>query len=75
MRLHSATSDPKGPVYLWARREVLEEEIDSSIMDTKVDTAKWPSLKPGGLSPDGMLQWTAQFGRLLIKPRSCYFFE
>ncbi|KAI0927674.1 hypothetical protein AcV5_008147 [Taiwanofungus camphoratus] len=49
-----ATSDPKGPVYLWARREALEEEIDSSIMDTKVDTAKWPSLKPGGLSPDAV---------------------
>ncbi len=30
----SATSHPKGPVYLWGRREVMEAEVDASVLDT-----------------------------------------
>ncbi|KAI0917671.1 hypothetical protein AcV7_004974 [Taiwanofungus camphoratus] len=45
-----ATSGPKGPVYLWARREVLQEEVDASLMDAGLDTLKWPSVQPSGLS-------------------------
>ncbi|KZT69553.1 Thiamin diphosphate-binding protein [Daedalea quercina L-15889] len=46
-----ATSAPKGPVYLWARREVLEEEVDESVMNAQLDVAKWPPIAPSGLSP------------------------
>lgn len=51
--LYSATSGPKGPVYLWARREVLQEEVDASLMDAGLDTLKWPSVQPSGLSLAG----------------------
>ena len=49
----SATSAPRGPVYLWARREVLEEEVDESVMNAQVDVKKWPPIAPSGLSPSG----------------------
>ena len=49
----SATSAPRGPVYLWARREVLEEEVDESVMNAQVDVTKWPPIAPSGLSPGG----------------------
>lgn len=50
----SATSEPKGPVYLWARREVMEEEIEESFLE-KINTSmiKSPSIEPSALSPDG----------------------
>ncbi|TFY62056.1 hypothetical protein EVJ58_g4103 [Rhodofomes roseus] len=46
-----ATSAPTGPVYLWARREVLEEEMEESVMNTPLDVTKWPPIAPSGLSP------------------------
>lgn len=49
----SATSDPKGPVYLWARREAMEEEIDATSVDLVADMAGWPSVEPSALSPQG----------------------
>ncbi|KZT12231.1 thiamine diphosphate-binding protein [Laetiporus sulphureus 93-53] len=49
-----ATSSPKGPVYLWARRETLQEEIDPSVLQTPVDISKWPSVQPSGLSPTAL---------------------
>ncbi|EPS95543.1 hypothetical protein FOMPIDRAFT_130646 [Fomitopsis schrenkii] len=49
-----ATSAPRGPVYLWARREVLEEEVDESVMNAQVNVAKWPPLAPSGLSPSAV---------------------
>jgi hypothetical protein len=51
----SATSEPKGPVYLWARREVLEKEIDESLFNTRTSLFRWPSIEPGALSPSGGL--------------------
>ncbi|KAH7913373.1 thiamine pyrophosphate enzyme, N-terminal TPP binding domain-containing protein [Hygrophoropsis aurantiaca] len=49
--LQIATSDPKGPVYLWGRREVMEKEIDPSLMSAPVPLLKWPSVAPSALSP------------------------
>ncbi|PIL34918.1 hypothetical protein GSI_02705 [Ganoderma sinense ZZ0214-1] len=64
--LQITTSHPKGPVYLWARRETTEEEVDESIFNEKVEFSKWPSVQGGGL-PDSALNTivdallTAQF--------------
>ncbi|GBE85330.1 hypothetical protein SCP_0705170 [Sparassis crispa] len=46
-----ATSGPTGPVYLWARREILEEVVDQSAFLTKSQVAKWPCVEPSALSP------------------------
>ncbi|CDO72273.1 hypothetical protein BN946_scf184970.g125 [Trametes cinnabarina] len=46
-----AKSQPQGPVYLWARRETTEEEIDPSIFNEKLDITKWPPVEGPGLSP------------------------
>ncbi len=43
-----AKSDPRGPVYLVAAREVMEQEIPP----VTIDTAKWPSIAPTALPPD-----------------------
>ncbi|RPD56686.1 thiamine diphosphate-binding protein [Lentinus tigrinus ALCF2SS1-7] len=42
--LQIATSEPKGPVYLWARREVTDEEVDEATMNNAVLTKGWPSI-------------------------------
>ncbi|KAF9235634.1 thiamine pyrophosphate enzyme, N-terminal TPP binding domain-containing protein [Melanogaster broomeanus] len=47
--LQIATSEPKGPVYLWGRREVMEQEIDQSLMERPITLAKWPSVEPTAL--------------------------
>ncbi|KAG1826595.1 thiamine pyrophosphate enzyme, N-terminal TPP binding domain-containing protein [Suillus subalutaceus] len=52
--LQIATSEPKGPVYLWARREVLEQEIDESLFNTPASLCRWPSIEPSGLSPSAV---------------------
>ncbi|KAI0629916.1 thiamine diphosphate-binding protein [Trametes polyzona] len=49
--LQIATSEPKGPVYLWARRETTEEEVDPSIFEEKLDITRWPPVQGPGLSP------------------------
>ncbi|KAF8216676.1 thiamine diphosphate-binding protein [Mycena galopus ATCC 62051] len=49
--LQIATSHPKGPVYLWARREVMEEEVEFSAVNESVPLRKWPSIEPTALSP------------------------
>jgi acetolactate synthase I/II/III large subunit len=43
-----AHSDPRGPVYLTAAREILEQEIQPVTMDSK----KWPAVAPTALPPD-----------------------
>ena len=58
----SATSHPKGPVYLWARRETTEEEVDESIFNEKVEFSKWPSVQGGGLPDSGNLPIHTKFG-------------
>ncbi|OCH92828.1 Thiamin diphosphate-binding protein [Obba rivulosa] len=50
--LQFAKSEPKGPVYLWARREVMEEELDESVLTTAPDPRKWPAIAPRGLTPE-----------------------
>ncbi|KAG1790042.1 thiamine pyrophosphate enzyme, N-terminal TPP binding domain-containing protein [Suillus variegatus] len=52
--LQIATSEPKGPVYLWARREVLEKEIDESLFNSTASLYKWPSIEPSALSPSAV---------------------
>ncbi|KAF9235637.1 hypothetical protein BU15DRAFT_64643 [Melanogaster broomeanus] len=47
--LQIATSEPKGPVYLWGRREVMEQEIDQSLMERPITLVKWPSVEPTAL--------------------------
>ncbi|KAJ3575513.1 hypothetical protein NP233_g1061 [Leucocoprinus birnbaumii] len=51
--LQFATSEPKGPVYLWARREVMEEEVDESTFE-KINTsvARSPAIEPAALTPN-----------------------
>ncbi|KAG5335008.1 hypothetical protein C0989_002518 [Termitomyces sp. Mn162] len=51
--LQVATSDPKGPVYLWARREVMEEEVSQPLKP--LEFQRWPAIEPNGLSPTGQL--------------------
>jgi acetolactate synthase I/II/III large subunit len=45
-----AYSDPKGPVYLTATREVLEAQIDP----VTIDRDHWPATAPTALPPDGV---------------------
>ncbi|KIK61513.1 hypothetical protein GYMLUDRAFT_43073 [Collybiopsis luxurians FD-317 M1] len=48
--LQIATTEPKGPVYLWARREVMEEEIPYTLYDSLSMKLPIP-VSPAGLSP------------------------
>ncbi len=48
--LQFANSDPKGPVYLMAAREVLEEEVPP----VAIDPAAWQPVAPAGLPPDAV---------------------
>ncbi|KAF7309933.1 hypothetical protein MIND_00365700 [Mycena indigotica] len=48
--LQIATSHPKGPVYLWARRETTEEEIDAALFNSGPSPRKWPAIEPTALS-------------------------
>ncbi|KAI0072213.1 thiamine diphosphate-binding protein [Panus rudis PR-1116 ss-1] len=47
--LQFATSDPQGPTYLWARREVMEEDLDPAVANAKLDFTKWPPVQPSAL--------------------------
>lgn len=46
-------SDPKGPVYLWARREVMEEEVSEDFANAALDIKTWTPTEPIALSDDG----------------------
>lgn len=48
--LSFAMSDPKGPVYLTAAREVLEEDIESYHLDQSV----WEPIRPSALPEDAV---------------------
>ncbi|KAF9476193.1 thiamine diphosphate-binding protein [Pholiota conissans] len=48
--LQIATSSPSGPVYLWARREVMEEEIEPQSINLVSDMTGWPSIELSALS-------------------------
>ncbi|KDQ49927.1 hypothetical protein JAAARDRAFT_42531 [Jaapia argillacea MUCL 33604] len=52
--LQLATSEPQGPAYLWARREVMEEELDPSLDTTNL--GKWPAVSKCALPPDAATQ-------------------
>ncbi|KAI0671219.1 thiamine diphosphate-binding protein [Trametes maxima] len=52
--LQIATSQPKGPVYLWARREVTDEDVDDSTINAVAPPKKWPSVTPGALTPQAV---------------------
>ncbi|KAF6762886.1 acetolactate synthase catalytic subunit [Ephemerocybe angulata] len=48
-----ANSEPKGPVYLWARREVMEQEMDTQLfkdVNTAISQEIWPTIEPAALS-------------------------
>ncbi|KAH9948269.1 thiamine diphosphate-binding protein [Amylocystis lapponica] len=49
--LQFTTSMPKGPVYLWARRETTEEDVDESIINSIPSKTHWPSVEPAALPP------------------------
>ena len=51
--INSATSDAKGPVYLWAKREVMEEELDEGFADSLMKRHPRKSVEPIALSPTG----------------------
>jgi acetolactate synthase I/II/III large subunit len=48
--LQFAQSDPKGPVYLMAAREVLEEEVPPIAASPE----NWPPIAPCALPPSGV---------------------
>ncbi|KAF9448782.1 thiamine diphosphate-binding protein [Macrolepiota fuliginosa MF-IS2] len=51
--LQFATSEPKGPVYMWARREVMEEEVNEAVFEKlEMGLTKSPSIEASALSPD-----------------------
>jgi acetolactate synthase I/II/III large subunit len=50
--LQVASSDPKGPVYLVAAREILEQEVEPH----REDVALWPRLGAGALAPEDALE-------------------
>ena len=50
--LQVASSDPKGPVYLVAAREILEQEVEPHAEDVKL----WPRLGAGALAPEDALE-------------------
>ena len=51
----SAKSDPRGPVYLWARREVMEEEVSADrIQNPSGIMNKWPAVEPTALPQSSM---------------------
>jgi acetolactate synthase-1/2/3 large subunit len=50
--LQVASSDPKGPVYLVAAREILEQEVTPHREDVRL----WPRLGAGALSPEDALE-------------------
>lgn len=52
--LSRARSEPKGPVYLWARREVMEEGLDEDYVNTPIQTKTWMPIESLGLSPPGV---------------------
>ncbi|KAG8214858.1 thiamine pyrophosphate enzyme [Butyriboletus roseoflavus] len=54
--LQIAMSEPKGPVYLWGRRETMEQEIDSSLLDRRITLTKWPSVEPAALPNSAVRQ-------------------
>ncbi|KAF8875309.1 thiamine pyrophosphate enzyme, N-terminal TPP binding domain-containing protein [Infundibulicybe gibba] len=49
--LQIAMSEPKGPVYLWARREAMEEEVGQAQMEAEASLQKWPPIEPCALTP------------------------
>ncbi len=46
--LQFAYSEPKGPVYLTAAREILEAEVER----VSIDTSAWPPISPSALAPE-----------------------
>jgi acetolactate synthase-1/2/3 large subunit len=50
--LQVASSDPKGPVYLVAAREILEQEVEPHREDVRL----WPRLGAGALAPEDALE-------------------
>jgi acetolactate synthase I/II/III large subunit len=48
--LQFAYSDPQGPVYLTAPREVLEAQVEP----VKLERAQWPAIAPAALPPEGV---------------------
>lgn len=48
--LQFATSAPTGPVYLWARREVMEEEIEENTYAKSLSSSVWPSIQPAPIA-------------------------
>ncbi|KAI8986252.1 thiamine diphosphate-binding protein [Trametes punicea] len=52
--LQIATSQPKGPVYLWARREITDEDVDDATMNATISLSKWPSVNAGALPPQAV---------------------
>ena len=56
-----AHSDPRGPVYLAAAREVMEQEITP----VTIDNTKWPNVAPTALPPDA----PAGIARMLVNAK------
>ncbi|CDO72272.1 hypothetical protein BN946_scf184970.g124 [Trametes cinnabarina] len=49
--LQIASSQPKGPVYLWAAREIIDQDADEFAMNVTLPLSKWPSVDAGALTP------------------------
>ncbi|EJD51162.1 Thiamin diphosphate-binding protein [Auricularia subglabra TFB-10046 SS5] len=54
--LQFATSAPQGPVYLWARREIMEEEIDEETYSKSQVSRVWPSIQPAPIVDEDIVE-------------------
>ena len=50
---HRAQSDPQGPVYLWARREIMEQELDPAEFSAPLNNQKWAPVERAPISRSG----------------------
>lgn len=53
LKLYRAKSDPQGPVYLWARREIMEQELDPAEFSVPLENQKWAPIERSPLSSSG----------------------
>ncbi|KAJ7587095.1 thiamine pyrophosphate enzyme, N-terminal TPP binding domain-containing protein [Mycena floridula] len=60
--LQIAMSEPKGPVYLWARRETMEQQIDENVYRDLSVSSHWPAVEPMALSPSAAKRIASALG-------------
>lgn len=49
--LQIAVTEPKGPVYVWARREAMEEMLSPEAVSAQLAMSHWSAVEPRALAP------------------------